>query len=103
MFKFSALFSFADYCILLTPGLRHPRVYLGVTRSPAGDLSLSSMVLHPLGEQSCCAPLSTDPLGSAGKLKEVLDRVIITRQTVQVPQKPCSFTADDKKKQTKTG
>lgn len=34
----------------------------GVTHSPAGDLSLSSMVLHPLGEQSLCALLCSAPI-----------------------------------------
>lgn len=32
--------------------------------SPAGDLSVSSMVLHPLGERSCCSDLLLQAGGS---------------------------------------
>ncbi len=52
---------------------------IGVTRSPAGDLSLSSMVLHPLGEQSCRAPICWRSAGKLmrepPRLKEVIDQL----------------------------
>lgn len=71
---------YGQKCPVEWPGFRHLGVHLGVTRSPAGDLSLSSMVLHPLGEQSCCAlirwlSVQKQMDGSPSRLIEVEDQV----------------------------